>query len=107
MSVDKHGEVTLEEEVPLLLPDKQAPELTQVENTTQLMSVIADDCQVLNHVTTYLIEGWKNVRTIDSLCKLTLTTCKFLETKRRLLNLQLGAPTDTRTRSKWDEPYDQ
>lgn len=84
--INFHDEGAVNDEPPIVC--SEPPAITITDNS--LFPVMAEDAKVAKTVLNNLKVAWKQAKTIDQVCKLSLTTMKVLEQRRNLMNLQLG-----------------
>lgn len=74
---------------PIRIQMKQLPPSAITANSP-LYDIQEDDISRSNQILDVLQQAWPRARDIDDVCKLSVTTSKVLESRRKLLNQQLG-----------------
>lgn len=68
--------------------------VTEINDQAGLLSTTSDDLAHTNYALSFIKASFLKCQSPDDVCKLALTTCKLLETRRKLLCLQYGAMKD-------------
>jgi hypothetical protein len=83
----------------ILLLDYELESFTAITEEDTDKQTTASDLAVLNNHLAMCSAVLPHVRTIDSLCSLSSTVCKLIETRRRVKKLQLGASDTNKGRT--------
>ncbi len=67
---------------------------SNITASTPLYEVQEEDVKRSNQILDILQQVWPRALDIDDICKLSLTTSKVLESRRKLLNQRLGKDSD-------------
>ena len=82
---------------PTFAPDQE------IKSTSSPAIVMIDDVSAINHSLVCVGAAWELARSIDDVCKLSITTTKLLTERRRLLLMSLE-PNDDDSRRKGRGP---
>lgn len=74
----------------MLILDYELEPFTPVSEEDSDKQTTASDLAILNNHLAMCSGALPHVRTVDSLCSLSSTVCKLIETRRRVKKLQLG-----------------
>lgn len=73
----------------------QYPATTSVALNSRLSEVQLDDLARVNYILYRLKDAWDNATGVDDTCKMTLTTLKVLEVRRKIMQLPFGTKLDS------------